>query len=163
MQFNKFFLSLALSFLSVIYSCTGSKNNSKKADEDKFLGIWEIKTIEKGGRTIDMRAIAGECYMDFSKNIKKNKDNKVKTTYKFRMEMGGQDRVFDYKIANDSIKFVEVKQWNDMKIVSFSKEITKLDHNLDGDIIRYNLYPRPDLDEAKKKAEKEAQKNAGSK
>jgi len=163
MQFNQFLLIAAAFCLSALYACTGSKNNSKASPEDKFLGIWEIKTIEKGGRTIDMRAIAGECYMDFSKNVKKSDDKKTKTTYKFRMEMGGQDRIFDYRVMNDSVKFVQVKNWNDMKIVSFSKEETKLDQIVDGDIIRYNLYPRPDLDAAKKKAEKEAQKTEGGK
>ena len=93
-----------------------------------------------------------------SKNIKKDEKKKPKTVYKFRMEMGGQDRIFDFKVANDSVKFISVKNWNDMKIVSYSKELTKLDQIVDVDIIRYNLYPRPDLDAAKKKAEREAQK-----
>ena len=162
MKINQLFILAIAILLTTLYSCVGSKN-SKKAAEEKFFGIWEIKTIEKGGRTIDMRAIAGECYMDFYKNVKKNKDNKIKTTYKFRMEMGGQDRVFDYKLANDSLKFVEVKQWNDMKIVSFGKEEAKLDQIVDGDIIRYNIFSRPDLNEAKKKAEKEAEKAAAGK
>jgi hypothetical protein len=163
MQFNQLVLTAITFCLLAFYSCTGSKNNSKTSPEDKFLGIWEIKTIEKGGRTIDMRSIAGECYMDFSKNIKKSEDKKTKTTYKFRMEMGGQDRIFDYRVMNDSVKFVQVKNWNDMKIVSFGKEETKLDQIVDGDIIRYNLYPRPDLDAAKKKAEKEAANKAAGK
>ncbi len=161
MQFKPVFLIVAAIFVSAIYGCKSAQGGSKSIPEEKFLGIWEIKTIEKGGRTIDMRAIAGECYIDFSKNVKKSEDKKAKTTYKFRMEMGGQDRVFDYRVMNDSVKFVAVKNWNDMKIVSFSKELTKLDQVLDGDIVRYNLYPRPDLDEAKKKAAKEAEKNAG--
>jgi hypothetical protein len=153
-------------FLVAQVACKSTGGSKKTKDpEGKVLGTWEVKTLEKGGRVINITEIAGETFMEFYRMEKKEKDGNLKVTYKFRMEMGGNDRMFDFKLVNDSIQYQEVKGWNDMKIVNLDREKGEmlLDQSLDGDIIRWALEPRPDIDEEKAKQRKEDAKNAAKK
>ncbi len=158
---TRIFTNAALVLVALLtWTACGTTKGSSSSKNDKsaiVLGTWQIKTIEKGGRTIDINAIAGETFMEFTKSEKKDKDGKKLVKYRFRMEMGGSDRVFDYKIEGDSVKFVGVKGWNDMHIIALDKEQIKLDQIVDGDMIRWNGYPRPDIDKQKKEDAKKAE------
>jgi hypothetical protein len=138
---------------------TAGRYKTKDA-ERRILGIWEVKTLEKSGRIINITEIAGETFMEFYRFQKIEKDGKIKITYKYRMEMGGSDRMFDFKLVGDSIQFQQVKGWNDMKISSLDPitgDLT-LDQAIDGDIISWALISRPDLAVEKEKEILEAAK-----
>lgn len=143
---------------------TAGRYKTKDA-ESKILGIWEVKTLEKGGRIINITEIAGETFMEFYRFQKKEKDGKIKVTYKYRMEMGGSDRMFDFKLVGDSVQFQQVKGWNDMKISSLDKITGELvlDQAIDGDIISWALTLRPELAVEKEKEMAEAEKAAKKK
>jgi hypothetical protein len=147
-------------------ACKGTGGSKKTSDpEGRVLGTWEVKTLEKAGRIINITEIAGETFMEFYRFEKKDKEGKLTVTYKFRMEMGGNERMFDFKLVNDSIQYQQVKGWNDMKIVNLDREKGELllDQSLDGDIIQWALTPRPDIDIEKAKERKEAAKNTAKK
>lgn len=146
-------------------ACNPTKNRQKNADpEARILGFWEITVLEKDGRDIDVASIAGEVFMEFFRHEKKDKEGKLKTTYRFRMEMGGSDRTFDFKIVADSVQFQQVKGWNDFKIIELDRpnSVLVLEQDMDGDLIRWKGKARPDLDAEKektKKAEEKAKKD----
>jgi hypothetical protein len=161
------YFAALVGFILLLAACNPTKKLQKNADpEARILGIWEITTLEKGGRDIDVVSIAGEVFMEFFRYEKKDKEGKLKVTYRFRMEMGGSDRVFDFKLVADSVQFQEVKGWNDFKIITLEREGAGLvlEQDMDGDMIRWKGKARPDLDEEKaktKKAEEKAKKDEG--
>jgi hypothetical protein len=158
MKQPKRFVSLFAFLLLGIFACKTGEKINKNAPESKFLGTWQAKNIEKNGRIIDINALAGEVLMEFRQSSKKQADGKMKIVYKARIEMGGSDRIFDYVVANDSVKYQGVEGWNDMKIISQTAEELKFDQIVDDDLLRWNMFPRPDLD--KKRKEEEAAKKA---
>ncbi len=124
------------------------------------VGTWTTKKLQKNGREVDILAHVGEVTMKFSSRVlKKNKKielangktktKKVKETVNsFKMDMGGSDRIFDYTVAQDSVRFVGVSGFNDFRIVRADKGELVLEQSLDGDLLRWYMEP---LDEKKKK------------
>lgn len=128
-----------------------SKQDKKK--NKQVYGLWKVKHIKKSGRVIDIQSIIGESTMKFYPY--KKKDNKTGKKYivnKFKMDMGGRDRIFDYTVIGDSIKFLKVNGWNDFKIIELSKEAFEVDHlSAEGDIIRWVMIRKKEEKEKKKK------------
>lgn len=131
------------------------KDDIKNAKTLLKVGKWQCKKLQKDGREIDINAIAGTVVMDFSvhkeKKTKKFTDAKgnekkkkvMEITNVFKMEMGGNDRIFNYNIASDSIKFVGLNGWNDYRIVRVEKDEMVLEHNLDDSLYRWTMVPSP--------------------
>lgn len=139
------------------------KNDLKTNKALTKTGKWECKKLQKDGREINIKAIAGIVTMDFS--VLKEKKTKTITDAKgrekkkkvmeitnlFRMEMGGNDRVFNYNVKNDSIQFVSLKDWNDYRIVRVEKDELVLEHNLDNSLFRWTMVPATEPKDKKKK------------
>lgn len=108
--------------------------------------VWQTRDgsgIEKDGRIIDFNSITGAAYMHFYVMKEKQKDTKrKKKVNKWKMEIGGQERIFNYEIKGDSIAFEEVKGWNDMRIITLEKDRLVVDQLKDGSIIRWNMIPK---------------------
>ena len=124
------------------YQNLSAQPKMSEADKEKnklVQRLWRVEHIVKDGRVIDIQSIAGETTMKFYTFKKKNKKTKKKRiAYKFKMDMGGGDRIFDYTIQGDSIKFLKVNGWNDFRIIKLNKKTFELDHlSADGDLIRW--------------------------
>lgn len=134
-------MTLLFALVSTATFAQNTKMSKADAKRNKTLmATWSVETIQKGGRVIDIKAIAGETLMHFYPIEKKDKDSGKKyLVYKYKMEGGGFDRIFDYKIEGDSIKFVGVNGWNDLKIIEMDAAKLVVDQLVDGDIIRYNM------------------------
>jgi hypothetical protein len=108
--------------------------------------VWQTRDgsgIEKDGRPIDFNNITGAAYMHFYDMKEKQKGSKRKVKVnKWKMEIGGQERVFNYTIKGDSIAFDGVKGWNDMRIITLEKDRLTVDQLSDGSIIRWNMVPK---------------------
>jgi hypothetical protein len=136
--------------------------NAQDADDLKIAKTiakvkdWECTKLQKDGREIDVKAIAGDVYMTFNSRVEKKmkevelkngktKKKKVKSTINsFKMEMGGNDRIFEYKIEGDSVKFDSVKGFNDYRIVRADKDELVLEQALDDSIFRWTMIPSED-------------------
>ena len=159
-KFLQFILVLGVLFMHTV-ACSSLKKSKNTDPEAKILGTWQVKSIEQNGRTIDIEKIAGETFMEFYTFEKKDKEGKKIVTYKYKMEMGGSDRMFDFKLVNDSIQFQKVKGWNDMKIIDLNRAAQKLivQQHMDGNLIFWNMILRADMDEAKAKQKKQQKKS----
>ncbi|BDS09800.1 hypothetical protein [Aureispira anguillae] len=141
--------------LGVQQSFAQDKEDKKAAKTIAKVGKWECKKLQKDGREINLKAIAGIVTMDFSvrkeKVTKKVTDAKgvekkkkvMEVTNVFKMEMGGNDRIFNYHIKNDSIQFVGLNGWNDYRIVRIEKDEIVLEHSLDNSLFRWTMIPSP--------------------
>lgn len=138
------------------------KKDTKTAAALTKVGAWECSKLQKDGREIRVKEIAGTVTMNFStRKEKKNekytdakgneKTKKVtEVTNVFKMEMGGNDRIFNYNVKNDSIQFVGLNGWNDYRIVRAEKDEVVLEHDLDNSLFRWTMIPMP-KDTSKKK------------
>lgn len=126
---------------STLALAQGDKMSKTDAKRNKgLMATWSVESLQKGSRLIDIKAIAGEVLMHFYPMEKKDKDTGKKFfVYKYKMEGGGFDRIFDYKIEGDSIKFIGVNGWNDLKIIEMDASKLVVDQLMDGDLIRYNM------------------------
>ena len=121
--------------------------------------------LRKDGREIDITAIAGVVTMEFFiRKEKKNetvtdkngneKEKKVTETINvFKMEMGGNDRIFNYNVKNDSVQFIGLNGWNDYRIVRVEKDELVIEQDLDNSLFRWKMVPAP-KEKKKKKKEK---------
>ena len=66
------------------------------------------------------------------------------------MEMGGDDRIFNYHIINDSIQFVGLNGFNDFKVIRSEKDELVIEQILLKKLWRWTLIPAPK--EKKKKS-----------
>lgn len=153
---------LALVVLFTIVACSTTKTSKTQAPENKVLGTWQVKSLDQNGRSIDIEKIAGETFMEFYTYEKKDKDGNKVITYKYRMEMGGSDRMFDFKLVNDSIQFQKVKGWNDLKILELNRETGSfiVEQFMDGNNITWYMKLRADLDKIKEKQKAQEKKQA---
>jgi len=131
------------------------KKDKKTAKIISKIENWECEKLQKDGREIDIKAIAGEVFMTFTSRVEKKKEEvtrkngkkkmkKVKETINsFKMEMGGNDRIFNYRIESDSIRFDGVKGFNDYRIVRAEKDELVLEQDLDSSLFRWTLTPKP--------------------
>lgn len=122
-----------------------TKEEKKKMKILKKI-VWQTRDgsgIEENGRPIDFNSITGAAYMHFYVMKEKQKDSKrKKKVNKWKMEIAGQERVFNYEIKGDSIVFEKVKGWNDMRIITLEKDRLVVDQLKDGSIIRWNMVPK---------------------
>ncbi|MBL4650015.1 MAG: hypothetical protein JKY03_09805 [Aureispira sp.] len=138
------------------------KEDKKNAKTIAKIGLWECEKLQKDGRVINLKGIAGAVTMKFS--IRKEKRTEKFTNAKgeekkkkvtelvnvFKMEMGGNDRIFNYNIKSDSVQFIGLNGWNDYRIVRIGKDEMILEHNLDNSIYRWSMIPAP-KEKSKKK------------
>jgi hypothetical protein len=150
-------LGLFISQVSVAQNDAGYKMSKDDLKKVKALSVndWKTKDLERDGKLIDINAIAGEAIMFFyTMKIKDKKTNKKSTVHKWKMDMGGQERIFDYQVKGDSIQFVGVKGWNDFKIINMEADRLVVENVIDGHVMRWNMLPRPKVKEEKKKKKK---------
>ncbi len=141
------------------------KDDEKTAKALVKVGKWNCEKLQKDGREIDITAIAGVVTMEFfirkeKKNttvVDKNgneKEKKVTETINvFKMEMGGNDRIFNYNVKNDSVQFIGLNGWNDYRIVRVEKDELVIEQDLDNSLFRWKMVPAP-KEKKKKKKEK---------
>jgi len=150
-------LGLFISQVSVAQNDAGYKMSKDDLKKVKALSVndWKTKDLERDGKLIDINSIAGEAIMFFyTMKIKDKKTNKKSTVHKWKMDMGGQERIFDYQVKGDSIQFVGVKGWNDFKIINMEADRLVVENVIDGHVMRWNMLPRPKVKEEKKKKKK---------
>lgn len=139
------------------------KKDKKAATILTKVGVWECSKLQKDGREINIKAIAGTVTMNFfvrkeTKNEKYTAPNGLEKVKKitesinvFKMEIGGNDRIFNYNVKSDSIKFVGLSGWNDYRIVRTAKDEVVLEHDMDNSLHRWTMIPTPKENEKKKK------------
>ncbi|WMX16962.1 MULTISPECIES: lipocalin family protein [unclassified Aureispira] len=155
-------ISIMLLLLGAQQAFSQDQDDKKAAKTIAKVGKWECKKLQKDGREINIKGIAGIVTMEFRirKDMKTEKFTDAKGNEKkkkvkevinvFKMEMGGNDRIFNYNVKNDSVQFVGVNGWNDYRIVRVEKDEMVLEHNLDNSIYRWTMIPSP-KDKPKKK------------
>lgn len=127
---------------------------------------WNSSKLQKDGREINLKSHIGVVVMEFyvykEKKTVTSTDangNEVKkkvqeTSNVFKMEMGGNDRTFNYVVKNDSIQFDRVKGWNDYRIVRCEKDELVIEQDLDGSLFRWTMIPAPKEKPVKDKPKK---------
>ena len=154
--------------LTTLWSCATlplqaqSKEDKRTAKAITKVGSWEAEKLFSDGKPVNLKAVVGEVYIDFESKKetttqtitdKKGRDKKKKITEVvnvFRMEIGGNDRIFNYEVKNDSIQFVGLKGWNDYRIVRLEKEELVLEQVLDNSLMRWVLVPFYEEEEKKR-------------
>jgi hypothetical protein len=111
-------ISVMLLLLGAQQAFAQDKEDKKNAKTIAKIGLWECEKLQKDGRVINLKGIAGDVTMKFT--IRKEKKTEKFTNAKgeekkkkvteivnvFKMEMGGNDRIFNYNVKSDSIQFV---------------------------------------------------------
>ncbi|CAA6829436.1 MAG: Unknown protein [uncultured Aureispira sp.] len=154
---KSFNISMLISVMLLLFAAQQAfaqdSEDKKNAKIIAKIGMWDCKKLQKDGREINIKAIAGvvtmqftilkqkktEKYTDAKGEEKKKKVNEVVNV--FQMEMGGNDRIFNYEIKKDSIQFVGLNGWNDYRIIRVEKDEMVLEHNLDDSIYRWTMIP----------------------
>lgn len=155
-------LSLITLFSILLVNDATAQKPPKLSKEDKYtlkwllkIGSWKSKQLKVNGREIAVQKIMGDVLMDFyiyeSKNKKTGKKEK---TYKHKLDMAGSNRIFDFNIENDSLKFVEVNGWNDYEIKRIDKTEVVIIHRLDNKEHRWVMIPNDAAVNTKKKKKK---------
>lgn len=162
---QKFKLTIFLSLFALLWALPSTQAQDREDKKTAKLltkqRSWKCRKLVIDGREVNVQAIVGDVNMDFfvRKEEKKitvtdKKGNEKKKTIKekvnvFQMEMGGSDRIFNYDIKQDSVKFIGLKGWNDYRIVRAAKDEVVLEHVLDDSLMRWVMVPREE--EEKKK------------
>jgi hypothetical protein len=162
-----FRLTILVSLFALLWALPNAQAQDK--DDKKIAKTltkqrsWKCKSIRIDGREVNVQAIVGDVIMDF---FVRKEENKVTVTNKkgeevkkvvkekvnvFQMEMGGSDRIFNYNIKQDSVKFIGLKGWNDYRIVRADKDEVVLEHVLDDSLMRWTMVPNEEADSKKKK------------
>ncbi len=138
---------------------TQKKKDKKTAQIIYKVGAWESYKTEKNGAPFNLESIAGKATMTFiHRTLKKTKEvketGKVKK-YKeivnsFKMEMGGNDRIFNFTIENDSIKFIKINGFSDYRIVRVDAAELVLEQELDNSLFRWVMRPKKKEKKVKK-------------
>jgi hypothetical protein len=156
-------VSLMILLLGAQQSLAQDKDDIKAAKTIEKVAKWECKKLQKDGREVNIKAVAGIVTMSFTvRKEKKNKtivdkNGKEKTkkvkeiTNVFKMEMGGNDRIFNYNVKSDSIQFVGLKGFNDYRVVRIEKDEMILEHDLDDSLFRWTMIPAPKEKKTKQK------------
>jgi len=163
-MFNgRMIIGLMILLLGAQQSFAKDKDDIKAAKTLAKVAKWECKKLQKDGREINIKAVAGIVTMEFTvrkekkKKTEVDKNGKEKTkmvkeiTNVFKMEMGGNDRIFNYNVKSDSVQFVGLKGFNDYRIVRIEKDEMVLEHDLDDSLFRWTMIPAP---KEKKKKQK---------
>lgn len=57
------------------------------------------------------------------------------------MDIGGRDRIFDFQVRKDSIQFLQVRGWNDMRIIKLEDGKLVVDQLHEGNLRRWYFVP----------------------
>lgn len=109
---------------------------------------WQTEYLELNGQYIDCNAQAGPIVMYFydlkeKVQVKRGKKTKYKKQKvdKWKMDIGGRDRIFDFQVRKDSIQFLQVKGWNDMRIIKLEDGKLVVDQLHEGNLRRWYFVP----------------------
>ena len=155
--FMRFFLlSLCCAFLlSGLQAQPWQPAKKDKKRTALLLGSWDTEGVEKSGRQIDVKKVFGEVIFHYYILERKNKKtNKMEKHYKYKVEMGGTDRIFDFELRGDSISFPDVDGWNDCHILLLDKKNMELEQVIDGNIHIWKLNRLPPAPKPKKETKK---------
>jgi hypothetical protein len=152
-----FNVSLLISLMLLLFGAQQAfaqdKEDKKNAKTIIKVSLWDCSKLQKDGRVINLKGIAGAVTMEFTivkeKKTEKFTDAKGEEKKKkvtelinvFKMEMGGNDRIFNYDIKSDSIQFLGLNGWNDYRIVRVGKDEMILEHDMDNSIYRWTMIP----------------------
>jgi hypothetical protein len=153
--FNLSMFVFLIIFLSGEQAKAQDKEDKKIAKSIVKVNKWQCDKLLKDGRELNVKSILGIVTMEFS-IIKEKKNKKIvdakgnektkkvlEVTNVFKMEMGGNDRIFNYHIINDSIKFVGLNGFNDFKVIRSEKDELVIEQILDKKLWRWTLIPAP--------------------
>ena len=146
---------LFITLLLVQLSFAQDKEDLKTAKNLVKVNKWQCDKLQKDGRELNVKGLVGIVTMQFS--IFKERKNKIittgsgqektkkvlETTNVFKMEMGGNDRIFNYNVSNDSIQFVGLDGFNDFRVVRSEKNELVIEQELDSSIFRWTMLPAP--------------------
>lgn len=151
-----------MSFFALLWTLPSvqaqDKDDKKIAKTLTKQRSWKCKTLSIDGREVNVQAIVGDVTMDFfvrkeerkvTVTDKKGNDKKKKIKEKvnvFQMQMGGNDRIFNYDIKQDSVQFIGLKGWNDYRVVRADKNEVVLEHVLDNSLMRWTMIPYEEED-----------------
>ena len=161
--FVSMFVILLISLSGTVQTFAQDKDDKKVAKTIVKVKKWQCDKLLKDGRELKVKQILGVVTMEFS--VFKEKKNKkivdakgnektkkvMEITNVFKMEMGGNDRIFNYHIKNDSIQFVGLDGFNDFRIIRSEKDEFVIEQVLDKGLFRWTMIPAPK--EKKKKKE----------
>ena len=145
---------LMISFLGFNESYAQDKEDKKMNETLAKVNKWRCKKVLVDGKEINLDSTnIGVVTMEFSV-LKKRKIKKITTkkgveknkkvlemTNVFKIEMSGNDRIFNYNIKNDSIQFMSVKGFNDYKIISINDTELLLEHVLNKSKFSWVMIP----------------------
>jgi hypothetical protein len=118
-------------------------SKAAKKQLKQLTGTWDMLTIEVQGRTINYKEYDEMQIIFYDRTKKNDKTKKSETNYYYKANWParGVDRIFEYFFNEgaDSIKFVGVKGYNDVKIVSVDDKNLVLDQISDGSVQRWTL------------------------
>ncbi|MFM7021425.1 MAG: hypothetical protein ACKOXB_00490 [Flavobacteriales bacterium] len=128
---------LTFPVMLMFYSMSIQKSAEGKQWKVFSAHEWKVKDMVKNGKTVDIVKYTGDQYYSFF--IEKEGKKKIK---KFKVEMGGETRVFECGIVGDSLKLFNPPGWNNYKIISVQKEKAVLEQISLGTTVQWNLIPR---------------------
>ncbi len=160
--FNASMFVIFLIFLSGTQTFAQDKEDKKIAKTIVKVNKWQCDKLIKDGKELKVKQIIGDVTMEFS--VFKEKKNKkivdakgnektkkvMEITNVFKMEMGGNDRIFNYHIKNDSIQFVGLNGFNDFRVIRSEKDELVIEQILNKGLFRWTMIPAPK--EKKKKS-----------
>lgn len=111
-----------ISLTLIVSSCGTTKEAGKSKDGKKpttfkmdkksqlyqIQGRWACTEMLKEGRSIDFKKVSGEVIMKFQND-------------QFTMSMGGTERTFSFVIEDGLIRFTDVKNYPNIKIVQLER------------------------------------------
>lgn len=145
---KRLFLLVAVLALSLPQSsCLGLKVK-ESALATSILGTWQVRNIETQGRAIDLEQYA-DVVIRFSRKFEETDDGKKELNYEYYIDLSGREFTFYYEVIEaeedqdfvGTIKFVKVKGWEPMRVVSITKDLLVADQVIDNRLIRWNLEP----------------------
>jgi hypothetical protein len=146
-------LFFSFCFLQVSYA--QDKVDLKTAKNLVKVNKWQCDKLQKDGRELNVKGLVGIVTMEFSvfkerinkkmvdDNGKEKSKKVLEKTNVFKMEMGGNDRIFNYNVKNDSIQFIGLDGFNDFKVVRSEKEELVIEQELDDSLFRWTMLPAP--------------------
>jgi hypothetical protein len=146
---------LFFSFCLLQVSYAQDKVDLKTAKNLVKVNKWQCDKLQKDGRELNVKGLVGIVTMEFSvfkerinkkmvdDNGKEKSKKVLEKTNVFKMEMGGNDRIFNYNVKNDSIQFIGLDGFNDFKVVRSEKEELVIEQELDDSLFRWTMLPAP--------------------
>lgn len=128
-------------------ACVGVKTQESELAKS-ILGAWQVRNIETQGRAIDLEQYA-DVLIRFSRKIEETDDGKKELNYEYYIDLSGREFNFYYEVIEaepdqdfvGTIKFVKVKGWEPMRVLSVTNDLLVADQVIDNRLIRWNLEP----------------------